>query len=293
MFSRANKVIQAESRLERAKRGLMNWLVALEYYAVRPFMDQRIQILLARNPYQLEEIAAKLSELQSKCGGQVNEQVSELSLRADLLRIDQPWRDVVRDVVVEPGARLRQMMREGSISVDRRVRYTADQSVGALLERTDGSVLATSFGIDIEDFANLEATCNAKVTSVEIQLVGEGLGEGQPTVSLLYDGSAELQSCQPGIDAYVDQFGPETTRFGSRTQITTTGRSISPVAGVNVFPEGAPNTSLAGLPLASEYTVLIDTNIGENAGFDWSKLEDVRLRLTYSYQDVFPEGQCE
>ena len=65
------------------------------------------------------------------------------------------------------------------------------------------------------------------------------------------------------------------------------------MAGVNAFPEGAPNTSLAGLPLASEYTVLIDTNIGENAGFDWTKLEDVRLRLTYSYQDVFPEGQCE
>ncbi len=293
VFSRANKVIQAENRLERAKGILMNWLVALEYYAVRPFMDQRIQILLARNPYQLEDIAASLADIQSKCGGAVNEQVSELSLRQDLLHIDQPWRDTVLDVTIEPGARLRQLMREGYIPVDRRVRYTVDQSVGGLLKRTDGSVLTASFGIDLEDFANLAATCNAKVKSVAIQLVGEGLGEGQPTVSLLYDGSAVLQSCQPGIDSYVAQFGAGVTRFGSRTRIDTVGRSISPVAGVNVFPQGSPNTSLQGLPLASEYTVLIDTNIGENSGFDWSKLEDIRLKITYNFQDVFPEGQCE
>ncbi|MFT6400222.1 MAG: hypothetical protein ACJAYU_004992, partial [Bradymonadia bacterium] len=48
-FGRANRLLQAENRLDRAKSSLMDWLVALEYFAVRPFINERVQILLARN----------------------------------------------------------------------------------------------------------------------------------------------------------------------------------------------------------------------------------------------------
>lgn len=290
VFAQANKVTQAEQRLERAKARLMDWLVALEYYAVRPFMDQRIQILLARNAYQLEEIAKKLKELQNNCGGSVNTQSSELSLRDELLGLTQDSLDEVEGVTLTPVTQLRAIMTEGYIPIDRRVRYSTDESVGQLVSRP-GEVMAVSFDLDLNNFANLETTCNAKIKSVSIQLVGD-VGEGRPTVSVLYDGTGLLRSCQPEIDAYVDQIGQELTSFGSITRLRSKGRSISPVAGVNVFA-GEGNTSLGGLPLASQYTILIDKSAGENSKFDWTKLEDVRLKVDYTYQDLFPEGRCE
>jgi hypothetical protein len=290
IFSRANRIVRAENKLELAKDSLMNWLVALEYYAVRPFMDQRIQILLARNPYQLEEIADEMFRLQGACGGSVNDFTAELSVRKDFLGLTQPQVDL-DGTIFEPAALFRDLLRSGYIPVDKRTRYTTDQNIGDLMSRTD-DILSASVYVDLEDFANLGATCNAKLASLDIQLVGD-IGDARPTVSILYDGTGELRSCQPGIDDYVAQFGVGATSFGSVTYVRSAGRSVSPVAGINAFVEDAGNTTLVGLPLSSQYTVLIDTKLGENTKIDWSKLEDIKVRVSYSYQDLFPQGQCE
>ena len=37
----------------------------------------------------------------------------------------------------------------------------------------------------------------------------------------------------------------------------------------------------------------IDPTVGENRQVDWSRLEDVELRVEYTFQDLFPAGQCE
>lgn len=290
VFARANRITRAENELENAKDSLMDWLVALEYYAVRPFMDQRIQILLARNPYQLEEIADELVDLQAACGGSINTFTTELSVRKDFLSVTLPQADL-DGTILDPTAVFRELMASGYIPVDKRTRYTTDESIGDLMRRKD-DIMAASFYVDLGDFANLAATCNAKLESVDIKLVGE-LGDARPTVSLLYDGTGELRSCQPGIDDYVAQFGEGTTSFGSVTYLRSQGRSISPVAGINTFIDGSENTTLRGLPLSSQYTVLIDTALGENSDLDWANLEDIEIRVTYSYQDLFPEGQCE
>lgn len=291
VFAWANRLAQAESRLERAKSYLMEWLVALEYFAVRPFMDTRLQILLARNTYQLEEIAADMRRIQSSCGGAINRQTSEVSLRGDLMALDFASVDSA-GTTYDAAERFLAVLERAAIPIDRRTRYTADSTVGDLVDRTD--ILAASFTLSLDDFANLEATCNAKIASVSIQLVGDDLGAGQPTVALLYDGSSQLRSCQPDLDAYVAQFGPAATTFGQVTSLRTAGRSIAPVAGINEFPpEASANATLAGLPLASQYTVLIDPELGENARIAWSNLTDIMLRIEYVYQDPFPAGQCE
>lgn len=290
IFSRANKLTQAEQRLGRAKKKLMDWLVALEFLAVRPFMDQRLQILLANNTFQLEKIAEEMKRLESVCGGPINGTVAVLSLRDELLDLALPSADPVTGATLEPDARLREVLRRGAVPVDKRIRYSADSTLGGLLSRKR-DVLSATFGLNFRDFANLEVTCNAKLKSIDVQLVG-ALGSGRPTVSVLYDGTSQLRSCQPGIDDYVALFGPQTTTYGSTTLLRTAGRSVSPVAGVNEFT-AVPNQSLGGLPLVSQYTLLIDTSVGENGKLDWSKLEDVLIKLEYTYQDVFPQGQCQ
>jgi hypothetical protein len=292
VFAWANQLERAETRLLAAKAKLMDWLVALEYLAVRPFLDQRLQILLARNTYQLEAIAGEIDRLQGACGGPVNTHVSDLSVRDDLLGLTLDQTDPVTGEVATPPERFRALLQRGYVPIDKRVRYTSDATVGELL--TSRNVLAVTFSLKLDDFANLAAACNAKAYSVAVQLVGQDLGTGQPTVSILYDGTSELRSCQPGLDDYLATVGSTATSYGSITRLHTPGRSVSPVAGINEFPpDGSSNISLSGLPLASQYTVLIDPELGENSKIDWSKLDDIRIRLSYTYQDLFPAGQCQ
>ena len=110
--------------------------------------------------------------------------------------------------------------------------------------------------------------------------------------TILYDGTSQLRSCQPGLDAYIEGIGVERTSFGEVSSFRSAGRSVSPVAGIGEFPESV-NRSLGGLPLAGTYAILIDTELGENRNVNWDNLEDIELEVEYSYQDLFPEGQCE
>ena len=289
VFGWANRLSQAESRLERAKGAMMEWLVALEYLAVRPFMDQRVQILLASNTYQLEEIATELDRLQASCGGALNTTEVSVSVRQDLLNLERGIVDEVTMETLSPEQRFRSILEEAVVPIDKRVRYTTDSNIGDVVSR--GEVLAVTFDIDLTDFANLAASCNAKISSVAIELVGEGLGDARPTVSLLYDGSSSVRSCQPNIGSIVDAIGRTATTFGPITTFRAVGRSVSPVAGINA--PGSRNETLRGLPLASQYTLLIDPTLGENGDIDWDALDDVILHIEFVSQDVFPVGQCE
>jgi hypothetical protein len=268
--------------------------VALEYFAVKPFMDQRLQVLLARNPYQLEKIAGKLAQLQAACGGAVNEETVVLSVRETLLGINRPVVDSVDQSVLSPEERFREILAQGYVPIDKRVRYTTDSTVGDLLKQ-QGRVDSATFSIGLDNFANLAATCNAKIISFEVQLVGQ-VGSARPTVSILYDGTSQLRSCQPDIEDEVNLIGRKNTAFGEITSLKVPGRSISPLATVNVWAsdqEVKGNLTLGGLPLASQYTVLIDPTLGENKKLDLGKLEDIKLRVRYKYSDLYPVGQCQ
>jgi hypothetical protein len=190
-----------------------------------------------------------------------------------------------------PSERFRALLARAQTPVNRKVPLSTTQTIGQRLDQ--GDVWATTFTLDIDGFANLSRACNAKLESIGVQLVGEGFN-GQPVISIAYDGASQLRSCQPGIDDTVKALGPGTTAFASVTPFRTAGRTVSPIAGLKDF--GTPetwNATLEGLPLAAGYTVLIDKKHPSNAKLPWDQLDDVRLQFRYSYQDVFPEGQCQ
>lgn len=296
LFSSANRIALAESRLERARRAMQDWLTALEYYAVRPFVSQRLAVLLARNPGQLEAIANELSRLQQVCGGPTTLETIDVSLRDDILQMGFTAVDADTQAPRRAGERFRELLVRAETPVARQTRLSSDETIGVRLDR--GNVLAVNFEISVESFANLELTCNAKLSSVAVQLVGEGIapdaGTAQPVVTIVYGGSGEMRSCQPGIAEYVQQFGPGATAFGPVSAFRTPSRAVSPIAGVDAYgPAQTWNATLEGLPFASDYTVLIDQEHPSNEELNWEALEDIRLQLRYTYQDVFPEGQCE
>jgi hypothetical protein len=288
IFLRFQELRLAEQNLERAREALMDWLVTLEYYAVRPFIEERIKILMARNPYQLWEIAKDLDEIQAQCGGsERSTQTATVSVRDDLMELDHPQQDLTGDL--EPDERFRQSLQSGYVPVNRDIRYSTEESLGDVLGSDD--TLATTFSLRLSEFANLPNACNAKIDSMSVQLVGD-IGSGQPSVSLLYNGESKLRSCQPNIEEIVKTYGPELTNYGTVTYLNTAGRSASTVASINKFPDKnqGENRTLSGMPLSSQYTVLIDTSLPSNRDLDWSELEDVKLEMDYTYQDLFPES---
>lgn len=291
VFTRSYTLERTENHLDAARAALMDWLVVIEYYAVRPFIAQRVQILLARNAYQLEAIADKLRQLENTCGGsERSKATATLSLRKQVLGLNHPQLSTVSGEVLSPDERFRRWLQQSYVPADRRIRFSTSESLSDVLQRTD-SVLSASFTLGLNDFANLKLACNAKIESVAVQLVGE-LGEAQPTATILYDGTSQLRSCQPNIAEYVRSVAPGRTSYDTITQLRTAGRAMSPLAGVNEFPrtEQSVNRSLAGLPVSSEYTLLLSTRTGDNAKLDWSKLEDVLIQVEYSYQDLFAES---
>ena len=163
------------------------------------------------------------------------------------------------------------------------MRYTVSQTVDQVA--ANSALLVVNFSLGLTQFANLPLTCNAKLASIGLKLVGDNLGEGQPAVTLLYGGNSQTYSCQPGIDAYVQTFGQGDTTFGSTTSFVVNGRSASPVAGVGEL--GSGNVTFAGLPLAGDYTHIIDPTVPANQAINWNNLDDIELGLTYGYQDIF------
>jgi hypothetical protein len=295
VFAWANRLAQADSELERAKSGLMNWLVAMEYYAVRPFMDQRIQILLARNTYQLEDIAAEMRRLQSVCGGALNDESATVGL-ARLIGVSEPGVNPDTDESASAFELFQATLRRGDISVDRRIRLGTDVSGVDIQARND--LLSATFQIDVENFANLALSCNAKIVSFDVSLISDSISADLlPTVSIVYDGTSRARSCQPGISEYVALFGPGATSFGPLTTFRSPSRAISVLAGIGAFPSdtlvGGANRTLSGLPLASAYTVIIDPTVGDNRFVSWETLQDVQIRVNYAYQDFFPTGACQ
>ena len=291
LFSNANRLEEAERELYAAKEALLDWLVAIEYFAVRPFFNERMSILLARNTFQLQSIYERMEELQADCGGRTNDESAVVSLRRDLLGLNDSVQDLVTGETLAPAERLRQTLASGFVPISQRVRYSAGDTIGSLL--SDRDVWSASFAVSLSDFANLASTCNAKVATVSVNLIGDDLGSGRPVVTVLYDGTSQVFSCQPGIDAYVETFGSGASTFGTITAFQVAGRSVSPIAGVNDFTStDVANRTLEGLPLASRYTLLIDPSLPANEGINWENLEDIELRFEYTYQDVFAEGAC-
>jgi hypothetical protein len=294
VFAWANRLSQAESELDRAKSSMIDWLVALEYYAVRPFMDQRIQILLARNTYQLQDIADELVRLESVCGGATNAASATVSL-VNLLGFEDARIDSVDGQQYDSGQQFRSALSRADVSVEQKVRLASSLVAGDLWG--DPNVWAMQFELGIQDFANLAAGCNAKILSIDVALAGEGLGDARPVVTLVHNGTSAVRSCQPELNAYVDQFGPGATTFGEVTTFRTEARAISPVADVGDFStppslsEG--NFTLGGLPVATGYVLIIDRRAGENNEIEWDNLTDVRVRVNYTFQDFFPSGSCE
>ena len=287
IFAFASDLETVESKIELAKERIYDYVSAVEYFAVRPFVDLRRATYLARSTNDLDAIIDQLDTIVDKCGGITNIAEVEISAR-EMMGITSDFANMTM------GERFRSVIAKGNIPVNSLTRYTVDSSVRDLIKRSS-DLRSGTFAVTIDQQMNLATTCNAKIDSIAVKIVGENLikeGAGSnvhPTITIFYDGQSQLVSCQPKIDSLVSLIG-EKTSYGKYSTFIVEPTKISPVAGINTY--GSPNGSFAGKPFATSYTVLIDTKISENGNIDWDKVEDIMLQVKYTYQDLFPNSSA-
>ncbi len=282
IFSFSADLETVESKIELAKERIYDYVAAIEYLAVRPFVDLRRATYLARSTNDLDAIIDQLDTVASKCGaGEPSQASVEISAR-EMMGITQDFASMTM------GERFRSVIAKGNIPINSLTRYTVDSNVRDLVKKGI-DLRSGTFAVTI-DSMNLATTCNAKIDSIAVQIVGDDIikpGSGQnvtPTITIFYDGQTQLLSCQPNIEALVSTIGSKTS-YGKYSTFIVTPTKISPTAKINEY--GEDNKHLAGKPLVTSYTVLIDTQIGENSKIDWDKVEDIKLKVTYSYNDLF------
>ncbi len=282
IFAYASDLELVESEIDYAKEKIYDYLAAVEYYAVRPFIDVRRTVYMSRSPNDLKKVLSRIDEAKSTCGGTTNTAKAEVSMREQL--------GVLTDVGSQTkGERFNNIIRQGTIPVNAMTRYTVDSNVRDLLKSKD--YRSGTFAVEVANFANLSGTCNGKIDGFAFKLVGENLikeGAGEnvhPSITLFYNGQTQLTSCQPNMDQIMSQVDPSKTRYGKISTFTTPDKKITVNAGLNDYAE--KNQSLKGLPLVTSYTIFIDPSSGENDKINWDNLEDVMIQFNYTYEDLY------
>ncbi len=288
VFSYASDLDVVETKMELARDRIYDYLAAVEYLAVRPFVDLRRATYLARSTNDLDAIVDQIDTITENCGGIVNSNTVTFSLR-ELMGITTDFTGMTKE------ERFRYVLKKRNIPVDAVTRYTVDSNVRDLLA-SGRDLRAGTFELTTDADVNLASTCNAKITSIGFKLVGEnllkdGVQNAHPTMTLFYNGQAQLISCQPNIADLVTTLGGKSA-FGPISTFHLKDLKISPTAGINEFMT-EPNSSLANYPLAATYTVLIDTSISENPKINWDNVTDIELQIKYNYQDLFTNSKCE
>ena len=289
IFAFASDLEVVESKIDLAKERIYDYLAAAEYFAVRPFVDLRRSVYLARSTNDLDKLIDQVDTVVNKCGsGTPTTNTVEISAR-EMMGITKDF------VGMTQGERFRSVIAKGNIPVNSLTRYTVDSNVRDLVRRS-ADLRSGTFAIDIAQNLNLQTTCNAKIDTISVKIEGDsdkilkdGAGQNiHPTITVFYDGQSQLVSCQPNIDALVSTIGPKTS-YGKYSTFVVEPYKMSPTAGINEYGQDKNNT-FAGKPVATSYTVLIDTSISENKNINWDAVDDIKLKIQYTYEDLYPNA---
>ncbi|MBO4350100.1 MAG: hypothetical protein J6A01_04020 [Proteobacteria bacterium] len=292
-FQHASDLELAETYIESARNDLSDYLTAVEYLTVRPYVDLRRSIYTARGTNDLVLLKEQIDDLTLRCGsGNESDNTVTISMRNRMGIAD----DVVDGLT--PADRFHSILAAGNLPISAQTRYSVDGKIGDMLKK--GEYYSGSFSLN-KSFANIAGSCNAKISDIRIRFVSKSgqpirpKGDAAPAVTLFYGGQSQLLSCHSNIEAITKSIGNRTT-FGKYSTFNTDpfGDSVN-VSLFNV-PEGEdyqlesmPDFSnvtnykgLNGYPLMATYTIVFDPNYGENKDIEWDNVADIEVQFSYT-----------
>jgi hypothetical protein len=247
---------RVRSQRERALRWAWLSVRALAYELNEALPGVEAQLVRARGPAEIEDVLACLETLRDTwhlAHGGAQRHVLELSLRRDVLGMTQPVIDPATGDPVDAAAQFQA--------------YLASPEV----QQPDGS-LRVAFPISLTggDAVSSTLLCNDRIAAIEVQVVGDGLGDETLVVGIERSGVGLLRACDPDEARGVVVEHALETRFAVLQ------------AGVNTWPLSPPNAALEGVPLANHaWAVLVPSGASspENGDLDVTGITDVVLRI--------------
>ncbi|MBO4352621.1 MAG: hypothetical protein J5818_03915 [Eggerthellaceae bacterium] len=303
VFQYAKDLESVEYFIESARNDVSDYLAAIEYLTVRPFVELRRAIYTARGTNELEKIFEQLKDLTTACGsGAKSKNQVTISLR-NRMGIDGADYNGIT-----PADRFHYALQTSELPISTQTRYIVGSTVSDKL--VAGSFYNGSFNLS-SSFANIANSCNATIDEIQVRFVSKPgkkireSGDAAPSITLFYGGQSQLLSCHAKIKAIASSIGPRTT-YGEYSTFNTNpfgdGIAVSLFdADENYkltqdveFNNVTVYKGLSGYPLMATYTVLFDPNIGENKGINWNNVADIEIRITYSTGTLGQNGsECQ
>ncbi|MFH0900459.1 MAG: hypothetical protein V2A73_07505 [Pseudomonadota bacterium] len=184
----------------------------------------------------------------------------EVSLRTKVLGIHGPMTDSVTGAEISAAEQFRRVLLSPS-------------NLGV-----DGSVgfhFSTNIAVDNGIFST--GVCNDQLRSIQVKIIGNGLGDNNASIRLTQGGTSYVRSCWSGQTGHQDQI--DTYQIHART--------VEIQAGVNAYPTAAvADTQLFGRSVAaSEWVLTIPPGSAapSNADLDLGGIEDLVFQIEHSY----------
>lgn len=206
--------------------------------------------------------------------GSPHEEVSQISLREDILGFKEQVTDRVTGEVIQPGELFRRvLLNPKNITRTGRVEFP----------------FVTSILGSEKNFSTL--VCNDRVRSIRVKLVGDFLGDNEATVMLRQEGNSYIRDCSSDPAAGNDILN--TYHLDQRNALIQ--------AGVNSFGLAPANHELTGRSVASDRWVLIIPTGSEapnNRDMDLLNIDDVVIEVTHEARTLNSRvsasvfGQC-
>jgi len=260
-LKRDHSVLMASEEFEKALGDVYLAARGLEHELNVELPQIESQLMQAGSAYQLRDFLTCLGGWYDDfriAFGSPHEEVTQLSLREDILGFTEPVTDEVTGEVITPQEIFRRvLLNPKHIAKSGRVEFP----------------FVTGIYGDSKQFSTL--VCNDRIKSVKVMLVGDFLGDNEATVLLRQEGDSYLRDC--ASDPLVEEDIVSTYHLDPRTALVQ--------AGVNSFGLASPNFELTGRSVASDRWVLVIPTGSEapnNGDIDFLNIDDVVMEITHT-----------
>jgi hypothetical protein len=257
---RDRAVIDAETSFEDALRWVYLTARAFEYETNTDYRCIDSRLFSIRQASELRDFLLDMQQSYADFGlnyGHKQTYVDEISLREDVLGIKQSIFDPVTGEEVTPQQQFRRLLlAPANLDTTRRVQLNFSTSI------------AEGNGV----FSTL--LCNDRITSVEVMLVGDFLGDNEVKVYLTQSGSSLIRSCEPALLGTGAEF--VEYNIDPDTQLIQ--------GGVNSYGIADPNDGFFGRSVAfANWRLQIPgpNEVPDNADVDVTQIDDIVLRVRH------------
>lgn len=241
---------------------------ALEYEINQPASSLRRQLLEARSPFEIGQYMTCLDKVHEDYQlefGQPQQHVTEISIRDNVLGLDEVILDEVTGEEASPGEQFRAFL----ALPDHR--------------RADGSIeFPISFSL-VSDQLFSTLLCDDRIESLQVKVVGDFIGDNEIDIVIARAGTSSVRRC--------DSAGLAASEAIVKYELDDRQTLIS--SGANDFGLSMPNGGLTGWPVGGEQWIVTIPS-GEvspaNADLDLASVSDIVIRLNHRAATVGQSG---